>query len=67
MTDKLSIQITMEDNMRLKSWPNSLTSLVESPSCHNGFPLDLDDHKNKMESPPIFSVRVWSVTRDACS
>ena len=31
--------------------------------CHNGFPLDLDDHKNKRESPPIFSVRVWSVTR----
>ena len=31
---------------------------VESPSCHNGFSLDLDDHKNKMESPPIFSVRV---------
>ena len=26
--------------------------------CHNGFPLDLDDHKNKMESPSIFSVRV---------
>ena len=26
--------------------------------CHNGFPLDLEDHKNKMESPPIFSVRV---------
>ena len=27
-------------------------------SCHNGFPPDLDDHKNKMESPLIFSVRV---------
>ena len=26
--------------------------------CHNGFPLDLDDLKNKMESTPIFSVRV---------
>ena len=24
---------------------------------------DLEDYKN-MESPPIFSVRVWSVTRD---
>ena len=24
--------------------------------CH--VPLDLDDHKNEMESPPIFSVRV---------
>ena len=28
---------------------------------------DLDDHKIKMESPSIFSVRVWSITRDACS
>ena len=26
--------------------------------CHNGFPLDLDDHKNKKESPLIFSVPV---------
>ena len=38
-------------------------SPVESPSCHNGFPLDLEDHKNQMELPPIFSVRVWSVIR----
>ena len=28
-------------------WPNSLNSPVESPSCHNRFPLDLDDHKHK--------------------
>ena len=28
---------------------------------------DLDDHKNNMESPPIFSVRVWSVTRGTFS
>ena len=27
--------------------PDSQASPVESPSCHNGFPLDLDDHKNK--------------------
>ena len=27
-------------------------------SCHNGFSLDLEDHKNQMESPPIFSVRM---------
>ena len=26
--------------------------------CHNSFPLDLEDHKNKMESPSIFSVQV---------
>ena len=25
-------------------------------NCHNGFSLDLDDHKNKKESPPIFFV-----------
>ena len=30
----------------------------KSNACHNSFPLDLDDHKNKMESPPIFSIRV---------
>ena len=45
-------------------WPVSLQQILE-PLCHNGFPLDLEDHKN-MESPPIFSVRVWSVTRDTC-
>ena len=28
-------------------WADSLNFPVESPSCHNGFPLDLDDHKNK--------------------
>ena len=31
---------------------------IEAPLCHNGFPLNLDDHKNKMESSPIFFVRV---------
>ena len=30
-----------------KYWYDFIVSLVESPSCHNGFPLDLDDHKNK--------------------
>ena len=40
------MQRNMEDNIWLN---NGLTlkSLVESPSCHNGFPLDLDDHKNQ--------------------
>ena len=54
----------MKDNI----WLNiglTLLSPVESPSCHNGFSLDSDDHKVKMESPPIFFVRIWSVTRDA--
>ena len=30
-----------------KYWFDSLVSLVESSSCHKGFPLDLDDHKIK--------------------
>ena len=30
-----------------KYWSDSLFSLVESPSYHNGFLLNLDDHKNK--------------------
>ena len=35
--------------------------------CHNGFPLRLrKTTENQMELPPIFSVRVWSVTRDTC-
>ena len=39
-----------------------------NPKCHNGFPSRLGGlPKIKMESPPIFSIRVWSVTRDACS
>ena len=44
-TDKLSMRNNMEDNI----WLNiglTLLSLVESPSCHNDFSLDLDDHKN---------------------
>ena len=31
---------------------------IRKTFCHNSFPLDLKDHKIKMESPPIFSVRV---------
>ena len=66
MADKSSIQITMEDNIWLSLvWLSK--SPMESPSYHNSFPLDLDNHKNKMESPPIFFVRVWSIIRDACS
>ena len=58
--DKLDIRITIE-----KKYDKKHMSPVESPSCHNGFLLDLDDYKNQMESPSIFSVRVWLVTRDA--
>ena len=42
-------------------WSDSLSPPVELPNYHNSFPLDLDDHKNQMESPPILSVQVWSV------
>ena len=30
-----------------KYWSDILSSLEESPIYHNGFSLDLDDHKNK--------------------
>ena len=30
-----------------KYWSDSLLSSVKSPSCHNDFPFDLDDLKNK--------------------
>ena len=39
-----------------KIWKRHLQFYLNS--CHNGFSLDLEDHKNKMESPPIFSIRV---------
>ena len=55
--DNLSMRITKRRQHMTKYWSDSLRSPAESPSCHNGFPLDLEDHKNKMESPPIFSVR----------
>ena len=57
-TDKLSMRNKYERQHMTKYWADSLWSPVESSSCHNGFPLDLDDLKNKMESPPIFSIRV---------
>ena len=44
------------------NWHDLMVTFIVAPvitvSRH-----DLKDHKN-MESPPIFSVRVWSVTRD---
>ena len=36
-------------------------SPVESPSYHNGFPLDLDDHKNNGVATDLFWT-VWSVS-----
>ena len=37
----------MKDNIWLDIGLTLSTSPVESPSYHNGFPLDLDDHKNQ--------------------
>ena len=37
----------MEDRHISKQVARPSKSPVESPSCHNGFSLDLDDHKNK--------------------
>ena len=45
--DKSSMRNNVEDNTSLNIGPTLYISPVESPSCHNGFPLDLDDHKNK--------------------
>ena len=43
------------------------TNLMFNVSCcHNGFPSRLGRSQKLMESPPIFSVRVWSVIRDTC-
>ena len=47
MADELSIQITKEDNTWLNIGLTLYNSLVELLSSHNGFPLNLDDHKNK--------------------
>ena len=44
-TDKLSMQIKVEHIIKQMARPSK--SPMESPSCHNGFPLNLDDHKNK--------------------
>ena len=35
-------------------WTSSGNLTLRGCSCHNGFPLDLELEKNKMESPPIF-------------
>ena len=45
-----SFRVLREEELEEPEWVQA--------RCHNGFPLDLKDHKNKMELPPIFSVRV---------
>ena len=47
ITDELSMQITIKDNIWLSIGLTLLISPVESPSYHNGFSLDLNDHKHK--------------------
>ena len=44
--DKSSMR-NVKDKHIFKNWLDPLFSPAESPSCHNGFPLDLDDHKTK--------------------
>ena len=46
IVDKLNMRIAIEDNIWQNIGLSLYKSLVESPSCHNGFPLDLDDYKN---------------------
>ena len=57
ITDELSMQITIKDNIWLSIGLTLLISPVESPSYHNGFPLDLEDHKNQNGVATDFSVR----------
>ena len=66
---KMQMQIFVYDANDLKDINTILNIMMQIllKMCHNGFPLDLDAYQNKMESPPIFFIRVWSVTRDACS
>ena len=46
-TDKLSMRNDTEDRHISKQLAQPSNSPMELPSCHNAFPLDLDDHKNK--------------------
>ena len=46
MIDKLNMRNTTKKTYdKILAWLS--LSPVESPSCHNDFLLDLDDHKNK--------------------
>ena len=62
-TDKLSMRNNMKDNIWLSIGLTLLSPQWSRQAVITVSHYDLDDHKNKMESPPIFSVRVWSVTR----
>ena len=46
-TNKLSMRNNMKDRYISKQVARPSKSPTESSSCHNGFSLDLDDHKNK--------------------
>ena len=70
MFEKLMIQMRSNNNdVRVEDFGGSkgadsseakLKSVVATgnksfnTTCHNGFPLDLENQKNTMESPPIF-------------
>ena len=56
-TDKLGMRIAIKDNI----WQNiglTLKSPVESPSYHNGFPLDLGDLKTNGAATDLFCTGV---------
>ena len=48
-TDKLSMQVKTCETTHNQLWARPSISPMESPSCHNGFSLNLDDHKYKNE------------------
>ena len=57
----------LSDQLRLSQNSGPIHSPALEEACHNGFLPRLGRlPKIKMESPPIFSVQVWSVTRDIC-
>ena len=65
-TDKLSMRNNMEDNIWLSI---GLTLLIPQWSRQAVITVSRSTWKTtkiKMESSPIFSVRVWSVTRVKC-
>ena len=47
----------MKDKHISKHWLDPLMFPEKSPSCHNDFPLDLDDHKNKWSRHRSFLYR----------
>ena len=57
-TNKLSMQPTNERQHMTRYWPNSLGPQWSRQAVITVSRHDLDDHKIKMKSPPIFSVWV---------